>query len=173
MGYGDPSTTVEWNNFAFNWDPGKGHSGDDNIWNSTMTFTLDGGAFVNTINTYTDGDAPAERVENGTFMLDVENHLLNFTDCTLMHTVGWDYKTTTTGWSKNLKILTLTENFLQVDVCTDCGHEHLKWNGKCSGCGAWNTLEETQLTKEANSGSFKAATQIGRASCRERVLRLV
>ena len=46
VGYGDPSTTVEWNNFAFNWDPGKGHSGDDNIWNSTMTFTLDGGAFV-------------------------------------------------------------------------------------------------------------------------------
>ena len=119
VGYGDPSTTVEWNNFAFNWDPGKGHSGDDNIWNSTMTFTLDGGAFVNTINTYTDGDAPAERVENGTFMLDVENHLLNFTDCTLMHTVGWDYKTTTTGWSKNLKILTLTENFLQVAVLRD------------------------------------------------------
>ena len=119
VGYGDPSTTVEWNNFAFNWDPGKGHSGDDNIWNSTMTFTLDGGAFVNTINTYTDGEAPAEKVESGTFMLDVENHTLSFTDCTLMHTVGWDFKTTTTGWSKNLKILTLTENFLQVAVLRD------------------------------------------------------
>lgn len=27
--------------------------------------------------------------------------------------------------------------------CTACGSIHNKWNGQCSDCGAWNTLEET------------------------------
>jgi DNA repair protein RadA/Sms len=27
-------------------------------------------------------------------------------------------------------------------ICTDCGHEHPKWNGQCAGCREWNTLEE-------------------------------
>src|SRR5690242_4404015 len=26
--------------------------------------------------------------------------------------------------------------------CTECGHAALTWTGQCSGCGAWNTLEE-------------------------------
>ena len=29
-----------------------------------------------------------------------------------------------------------------VYVCTECGYESPKWNGKCAGCGAWNSLEE-------------------------------
>ncbi len=29
-----------------------------------------------------------------------------------------------------------------VYVCTACGFETPKWNGKCPDCGAWNTLEE-------------------------------
>ena len=27
-------------------------------------------------------------------------------------------------------------------VCQSCGTVHAKWNGKCEGCGAWNTLVE-------------------------------
>ena len=27
-------------------------------------------------------------------------------------------------------------------VCNDCGAEHPKWQGQCSACDAWNTLEE-------------------------------
>ena len=27
--------------------------------------------------------------------------------------------------------------------CTECGYESPKWNGKCAGCGAWNSLEES------------------------------
>lgn len=27
--------------------------------------------------------------------------------------------------------------------CTSCGSVHTKWNGQCSDCGAWNTLEES------------------------------
>ena len=26
--------------------------------------------------------------------------------------------------------------------CTSCGNETHQWQGKCPGCGAWNTLEE-------------------------------
>ena len=26
--------------------------------------------------------------------------------------------------------------------CTSCGNESPKWQGRCSACGAWNTLEE-------------------------------
>lgn len=28
-------------------------------------------------------------------------------------------------------------------VCNECGYESAKWMGKCAGCGAWNTMEET------------------------------
>ncbi len=30
-----------------------------------------------------------------------------------------------------------------VFVCTECGQEYPKWNGRCTACGAWNTIEET------------------------------
>ncbi len=30
-------------------------------------------------------------------------------------------------------------------VCSDCGGEHVKWQGQCSECGAWNTLTEIKL----------------------------
>lgn len=26
--------------------------------------------------------------------------------------------------------------------CSECGTEHSKWSGQCSGCGQWNTLEQ-------------------------------
>ena len=32
-------------------------------------------------------------------------------------------------------------------VCSNCGGEHTKWSGRCSYCGAWNTLKE--MTAEA------------------------
>ena len=48
--YADPSGTVTWNNWSANWDPGVGHTGDDAIWESTMTFNLKGGANVTVFN---------------------------------------------------------------------------------------------------------------------------
>lgn len=34
-----------------------------------------------------------------------------------------------------------------VFVCQECGHESLRWMGKCPGCGQWNTLvEEAKVT---------------------------
>lgn len=47
-----------------------------------------------------------------------------------------------------------------VYVCRECGAEYSKWNGKCTSCGAWNTLEETVPVtvgtgKAAPVGEFK------------------
>jgi len=33
-------------------------------------------------------------------------------------------------------------------VCNECGYESAKWMGKCAGCGAWNTMEETVLSSQ-------------------------
>ena len=40
-------------------------------------------------------------------------------------------------------------------VCKECGGEHLNWSGKCSYCGAWNSLSEVKseipgIYKETN-----------------------
>ncbi len=42
-----------------------------------------------------------------------------------------------------------------VFVCTDCGTESPKWNGKCPGCGAWNTMVEETIV-EAPKGKQQA-----------------
>ncbi len=47
-----------------------------------------------------------------------------------------------------------------VFVCSECGGESSKWNGKCPFCGAWNTLEETSAERYSGNknkllGEFK------------------
>ncbi len=47
-----------------------------------------------------------------------------------------------------------------VFICSECGSEFSKWNGKCPSCGAWNTLEETEPVtvvsgKSAPVGKFE------------------
>jgi len=39
-------------------------------------------------------------------------------------------------------------------VCTACGATHSKWNGQCSDCGAWNTLEETAIQTAPKNPRF-------------------
>jgi DNA repair protein RadA/Sms len=40
--------------------------------------------------------------------------------------------------------------------CTECGHEHAKWVGRCEGCGAWNAVaEEPTLVRPAPAGGRK------------------
>lgn len=31
-----------------------------------------------------------------------------------------------------------------VFVCSECGQEYSKWNGRCTACGSWNTIEESE-----------------------------
>jgi len=40
-------------------------------------------------------------------------------------------------------------------ICRECRRETLRWEGKCPGCGAWNTLEEASPTR--SSGRQRAA----------------
>ncbi len=37
--------------------------------------------------------------------------------------------------------------------CSDCGHVHAKWLGRCPGCGAWNTLVEQTTTARSSGGT--------------------
>ena len=35
--------------------------------------------------------------------------------------------------------------------CTECGHESLKWVGKCPGCSEWNTMAEELVSRKASA----------------------
>lgn len=43
-----------------------------------------------------------------------------------------------------------------VFFCTDCGTESPKWQGRCPGCGAWNTMQE-HIEKPTTYGRAKSA----------------
>jgi DNA repair protein RadA/Sms len=36
--------------------------------------------------------------------------------------------------------------------CTECGHEHAKWVGRCEGCGAWNAVAEEPVAGRRSGG---------------------
>ena len=36
-------------------------------------------------------------------------------------------------------------------VCSNCGFEASKWNGKCPECGEWNTFEEVEIQVSART----------------------
>ena len=45
-------------------------------------------------------------------------------------------------------------------ICSACGYESPRWVGRCPGCEAWNTLEETlQAAPERSAGAKIAANQ--------------
>src|SRR5919204_4361216 len=50
-----------------------------------------------------------------------------------------------------------------VFACSACGHESVKWHGRCPGCGEWNTLVE----------EARAAASTGRSRPGGRALRPV
>ena len=48
-------------------------------------------------------------------------------------------------------------------VCDNCGHESMKWLGKCPSCGLWNTFKEIKISGNANGSHFKVRSpQSGR-----------
>lgn len=44
-----------------------------------------------------------------------------------------------------------------VFCCSECGNETVKWSGRCTACGAWDSLVEVKLDAK-NKGSTKRAT---------------
>ena len=43
--------------------------------------------------------------------------------------------------------------------CTNCGNESLKWQGRCSACGSWNTMEE-HIEKASVPGRPKTSSSV-------------
>ena len=39
-------------------------------------------------------------------------------------------------------------------VCSNCGFESSKWNGRCNNCGEWNTFEEREAVDVKTTSSF-------------------
>ncbi len=50
-----------------------------------------------------------------------------------------------------------------VFYCTECGNESPKWSGRCSACGAWNTMVE-QVEKNTKGGRKRYSTIAVKAS---------
>lgn len=122
--YADPSQTQEWNNWTANWDPGKGHTGDEAIWGSTMTFDLKDGANVRVHTVSSAGETD----EESSFMLNTTDHTLTLNDCDLLHTPSWTDRSS--NWRRNLKIFELDENHMRIGVMRDNseGAWWLVWN---------------------------------------------
>ena len=131
LSYGDPSASnAEWNNFTSNWDPsygggGMAESATSQYAKTTWTFDLKNGANVTLHRVDDDGTATDTK---GTFLLDTENHRLNLTDMQIPHTSAWDNHGDATDWSKDIHIVTLTENQLRVAMLR---------NPNTSGEGKW------------------------------------
>ncbi len=60
-----------------------------------------------------------------------------------------------------------------VFYCTDCGNESPKWQGKCSACGAWNTMVEqprsSTRTTASSSGSLRQTLRVEGAAVPKKV----
>jgi len=42
--------------------------------------------------------------------------------------------------------------------CTECGHEHPKWAGRCEACGAWNAVAEEPTSVGGRAGGRKSGS---------------
>ena len=42
-------------------------------------------------------------------------------------------------------------------VCDNCGHESVKWIGKCPSCGQWNTFKEIRIAPSVSGGGKRLA----------------
>ena len=47
--------------------------------------------------------------------------------------------------------------------CTNCGHQHAQWQGQCSSCKAWNTLQEEVLEKPKTTATWQDSSTAQKA----------
>jgi len=105
----------------------------------TMTFSLDGGPFMTTNHLM----MPSYGNESGTYFLDVDAKTLNTTNATILHTN--EYENCVVDW-KSMKIMSLTENTLQVGVLR---------KGSCDGAA---TLVYNFISKDYSDKWVPTAT---------------
>lgn len=122
--YGDPDANPDLglNNFNENWDPGRGHCGDDAMWASTMTFNLQGKAGYEFYNSTTG------ETQSGMFSINEDKMTLGLTDADLMHPSSWSARLD--NWRTGLQIVELDENHLRVAYVRVPGD----WGGKWIEC---------------------------------------
>ncbi len=73
-----------------------------------MEFDLNGGSNVHVVMNDLGYD------QTGTYMLDTDNHTISFTDCQLLHDSNNDGQVA--AWSGTMKLLSLTETYMQIAV---------------------------------------------------------
>ena len=57
-----------------------------------------------------------------------------------------------------------------VYICSSCGYESAKWNGRCPSCGEWNTFEEEVVeAAQKKSGAKKAPSALNGEDCSDKV----
>lgn len=66
----------------------------------------------------------------------------------------------------------IKNNLKQIFVCSQCGTTHSKWLGRCSDCGAWNSIVEDVVSKQKNNHSpvlthSAKATPLSQIQCTE------
>ena len=54
----------------------------------------------------------------------------------------------------------MKEKLKTVYVCSECGETYHKWQGQCSACKAWNTLEEDVVVQQPKAVSAKNSAVI-------------
>lgn len=108
LSYGDPAANenLSFGHFTENWDPGKGHCGDDAMWDSYMTFSLKGKAG------YTFYNSTTGEKQEGVFGLNEDSYVLSLSDADLMHPDSWTARLA--NWRQNLQIIELDENHLRI-----------------------------------------------------------
>lgn len=53
--------------------------------------------------------------------------------------------------------------YKSVWVCNNCGHESSRWEGKCAGCGEWNTLVEEKVSSAPSRTPSPIASGTGKS----------
>ena len=57
-----------------------------------------------------------------------------------------------------------------VYICSSCGYESAKWNGRCPSCGEWNTFEEEVVeAAPKKAGAKKAPSALNGEDCSDKV----
>ena len=52
-----------------------------------------------------------------------------------------------------------------VFFCTECGNESPKWSGRCSACGAWNSMVEQTAEKVSKGSNKRVGTTNVKSTC--------
>ena len=52
-----------------------------------------------------------------------------------------------------------------VFFCTECGNENPKWSGRCSACGAWNSMVEQTAEKVSKGSNKRVGTTNVKSTC--------